>query len=318
MVDFSTEPKVTREKVFAAADQLVDSGSKPTLVNIKDILGGGSFTTISPLVAEWKESKRQAVAVVKAPLPDSVSRALSQVADQVWSAAQEEAERNVASERESLHTASAELAEREADLLDAIKSNEAEIRSLTEKLESAIQSAADFADNSAQERAALTAGIENLKLDKARLEEQGRSLETMADERKQQLAAADKEITDLQAKIEVLRTEREAIEKAASDLRHEIQSKNDEIQRLVTTVEQLKSEKDSVRKELESEKSEKKALLVQVKSEQDKNVSSAEKVAGLEKLLEQMQQQLEKERQRCDNLQSEIVAIAKEKSGGNE
>lgn len=313
MSEFLNEPKVSREKVFAAADQLFYAGDKPTMVKVKDILGGGSFSTISPLLAEWKDSKRQATAVVKAPLPESVSRALAQVADQVWAAAQDESEKSVAGEREALHTASVEMSEREAELLDAIRSNELDIQSLTEKLEVTTLAAAEFADKSAQEHAALASSIEGLKLDKAKLEEHGVSLDVLANDRKQQLVEAGVKANGLQDKIEALRAERETLTGEVGDLKYEIREKNAEIQRLDQAAEQLKSEKDTITQAFESEKAEKQALSAQIKAEQDKNASSAEKAAGLEKLLAQVQQQLEKERERCDNLQNEIVAIAKSK-----
>lgn len=313
MSEFSNEPKVTREKVFAAADQLYAAGDKPTMVKVKDILGGGSFSTISPLLNDWKESKRQATTVVKAPLPESVSKALAQVADQVWSAAQEESERAIAGEREALHAASVELGEREAELLDAIRSNELDIQSLTEKMDTTTRAAADFADKSAQDHAALASSIEGLKLDKAKLEEHVVSLDVLANDRKQQLVEAGVKAGGLQDKIEALRTERDTLKGEMTDLKYEIREKNAEIQRLDQAVEQLKSENATITKAFESEKSEKQALSAQIKVEQDKNASSDEKVAGLEKMLIQMQRQLEKERERCDNLQNEIVAIAKSK-----
>lgn len=320
MIEFSSEPKVTRDKVFAAADQLFNAGDKPTMVKVKDILGGGSFSTISPLLGEWKESKRQATTIVKAPLPESVSRALSQVADQVWSAAQEESEKSVAGEREALHAASVELAEREAELLDAIRSNELDIRTLTEKLEANSRAAAEFADKSAQDHAVLASNIESLKVDNAKLEEHSRSLEALGDERKQQLVSANQEITGLQAKIEGLRTERETLDRTVADLRHEIQGKNAEIKRLGDAFELMKSEIGLMKQDIDSERAEKQALSAQIKTEQEKNASVAERSAGLEKLLAQMQEQLDKERKRCDNLQAEIILIAKEKQkpNGNE
>ena len=38
---------VTREQIFAVADELDAAGQKPTLAAVRKALGGGSFTTIS-------------------------------------------------------------------------------------------------------------------------------------------------------------------------------------------------------------------------------------------------------------------------------
>lgn len=317
MHDFSTEPKVTRDKVFAAADKLLADGTKPTMVAIKDALGGGSFSTISPLLAEWKDAKRQAVAVIKTPVPDTVTKALGLVADQVWSAAQEESEKSVAGEREALHNAAKELAEREAELLDAIRSNELEIEKLKADCVRTEQLLVDQTAYANREHEKFTGTIEGLRVDKAKLEEHGKSLEAIAAERKEQLTAAATEAATLQGKLETVRSE-------SSDLRHQIQRLEEDAQRLNGTieslngtVENLKGEAAGLRTELATEKASAAQNAAQlsalVKSEQDKNVSAGEKVAGLEKLLAQMQQQLDKERERCDGLQSEIVAIAKSK-----
>lgn len=317
MHDFSTEPKVTRDKVFAAAEQLQQAGTKPTMSAVKDILGGGSFSTINPLVNEWKETKRQAVAVIKTPVPETVTKALNLVADQVWAAAQEESEKSVAVEREALHSAAKELAEREAELLDVIRSDELEIEKLKTDWARTDLALADQAAQMARDNAAFTATIDGLRVDKARLEEHGKNIEAIAAERKEQLTAAATEAANLQGKLETVRSE-------AADLRHQIQRLEEDVQRLNGTieslngtVEKLKTEAGDLRTELAAEKTSSTQNAAQlsalVKSEQDKNVSASEKVAGLEKLLAQMQQQLDKERERCDGLQSEIVAIAKSK-----
>ncbi len=317
MTDFSTEPKVTRDKVFAAAEQLLQAGTKPTMVAVKDILGGGSFSTISPLLAEWKDAKRQAVAVIKTPVPETVTKALSMVADQVWAAAQDESEKSVAGEREALHNAAKELAEREAELLDAIRSNELEIEKLKADCVRTEQLLVDQTAYANREHEKFTGTIEGLRVDKAKLEEHGKSLEAIAAERKEQLTAAATEASNLQGKLETVRSE-------AADLRHQIQRLEEDAQRLNGTieslngtVESLKNEAGDLRAELAAEKSSAAQNAAQlsalVKSEQDKNVSAGEKVVGLEKLLAQMQSQLDKERERCDSLQSEIVAIAKAK-----
>lgn len=310
MTDFSTEPKVTRDKVFAAAEQLLQAGTKPTMVAVKDILGGGSFSTISPLLAEWKDAKRQAVAVIKTPVPETVTKALGLVADQVWSAAQEESEKSVAGEREALHNAAKELAEREAELLDAIRSNELEIEKLKTDCARTDQLLVDQTAHANREHATFTATIEGLRVDKAKLEEHGKNIEAIAAERKEQLTAAATEAATLQGKLETVRSE-------AADLRHQIQRLEEDGQRLTGTIESLKNEAGDLRAELAAEKSSAAQNAAQLsgllKSEQDKNVSAGEKVSGLEKMLAQLQQQLDKERERCDGLQSEIVSIAKAK-----
>jgi colicin import membrane protein len=44
---------VTKEQIFSAADDLAAAGQRPTLEAIRQITGG-SYTTISPALNEWK------------------------------------------------------------------------------------------------------------------------------------------------------------------------------------------------------------------------------------------------------------------------
>ena len=45
---------VTREQVWQAADSLSKAGQKPTLAAVRELVGG-SYSTLSPLLCEWRE-----------------------------------------------------------------------------------------------------------------------------------------------------------------------------------------------------------------------------------------------------------------------
>ena len=44
----------SQEAIWAAADALVEAGERPTLAAVRKAVGGGSFTTISEAMAEWR------------------------------------------------------------------------------------------------------------------------------------------------------------------------------------------------------------------------------------------------------------------------
>ena len=46
-----------KERVFTACNQLTKQGVKPTLAQVRNALGGGSFSTISPFFRQWKEDR---------------------------------------------------------------------------------------------------------------------------------------------------------------------------------------------------------------------------------------------------------------------
>ncbi|MCB1882126.1 MAG: DNA-binding protein, partial [Gammaproteobacteria bacterium] len=72
-------PGVTREMIFEAADAIAREGRTPTVLAIRERLGGGSPNTISPHLVAWKEQNEAKPAESLPPLPDSVQSAMRQV-----------------------------------------------------------------------------------------------------------------------------------------------------------------------------------------------------------------------------------------------
>jgi hypothetical protein len=47
-----------KKRIFNICNQLAEQGTKPTLVRVRNELGGGSFSTINPFLRQWKEDRR--------------------------------------------------------------------------------------------------------------------------------------------------------------------------------------------------------------------------------------------------------------------
>ena len=99
---------VTKEGIFKAADELKASGESPTLAAIRKKVGGGSFTTISEAMKEWRESTAPK-APVKTPAPESLKGRLDELSAELWDAALTMANDRLASERAALAMARSEL-----------------------------------------------------------------------------------------------------------------------------------------------------------------------------------------------------------------
>ena len=69
---------VTKEQIFSAADELAASGQRPTLEAIRKITGG-SYTTISPALNEWKARQVTAAAPLREPAPQAVADRLAEL-----------------------------------------------------------------------------------------------------------------------------------------------------------------------------------------------------------------------------------------------
>jgi chromosome segregation ATPase len=107
---------ITTEQIWAAADALDAAGLPPTLAAVRKAVGGGSFTTISEAMAQWRASKADKSTPLREPAPPLVMERLAEVGADIWAAALDLANARLNSEREALEAARTEL---EASRLEA-------------------------------------------------------------------------------------------------------------------------------------------------------------------------------------------------------
>ena len=100
---------VTKENVFKAAEQLKELNSSITLAAIREVLGGGSFTTISPFLQEWKDKEKISSTPIKEPAPQAVLEQLQQFGTDLWGIAMDMANTRLAGEREALEKVRREM-----------------------------------------------------------------------------------------------------------------------------------------------------------------------------------------------------------------
>lgn len=167
---------VTKDQIWAVADELQRQGKLPTLVAVREALGEtGSFSTIAPVMADWRalQSKTQGA---KTPVPESFSARMRQQTEHLWADALGVADELVSSERDALRAARKELeAERGemATLLDEASAQVADLMGRIGKLEA--------------ENGRLLAQVVELNRDvagaRARLDERERALTSERSER---------------------------------------------------------------------------------------------------------------------------------------
>ena len=77
---------ITAETVAAAADRLHGDGTNPTRKRSAPRLtapGGGSFSTIGPLLYKWRNNQAEAAELAKVDLPDTLADAGSDLGPDV-------------------------------------------------------------------------------------------------------------------------------------------------------------------------------------------------------------------------------------------
>ena len=96
-------------RIVAAAEAVAGRGENPTLTAVRTELGGGSFSTISPVLRAWKAAQAHDDEPVREPLPDRLHEAAIAGAGEIWRAALELAGERLAAERAALDATRVEL-----------------------------------------------------------------------------------------------------------------------------------------------------------------------------------------------------------------
>jgi chromosome segregation ATPase len=163
-------------------------------VAVRTRLGGGSPNTITPLLSEWKalHEHKRAEALPAAPEP------VEAVLRQVWGTAWQQAQDQLAGEREALAAARREIEKEREAMLAEIARMDADLETAGDTIRERDEALA--AARRAHEQAASEA----------------REVRALAEEREKRIAAQDRELAELRGQIEALRIEAATLTERAS------------------------------------------------------------------------------------------------------
>lgn len=188
---------ITREQILETASKLAEQGIKPTQTNVRESLGGGSFTTISEVLREWRQEQDQTAQLSQVVIPNDITDKTNLLIAQVWETAQNLANDRLLKEREALEHKEA-LINAEID----------EANKIIETLEN--------------EQAELTNQLDTLNNDNSLLTHKNNELENLTNSLKTQLTAekdradqATAHANQLQAKLD---EQNAKIERLTADL----------------------------------------------------------------------------------------------------
>ena len=166
---------ITRDDIIQAAEALERDGEKATMASVREFLGGGSFATISPVLREWKESRKTTTAVAL-EMPGELKTVAERMETEFWQTASKLAnEKLVTVQAESEATVSAAEDERDEALQDIVR------------LEKELSVAAESRQNAEREKMAAHEQTSILKADLIRLQEQLASSKTEAGQLREEL-----------------------------------------------------------------------------------------------------------------------------------
>ena len=124
----------TKDRIFAIAEELDAAGANPTLAAVRKALGGGSFTTISEAMTEWRNRKAAKDAPIREPAPQLVADRLAEFGAELWAAALELANSRLASEHKGLETARSQLEAEKREAAELADQVTAELETLQARL----------------------------------------------------------------------------------------------------------------------------------------------------------------------------------------
>jgi chromosome segregation ATPase len=121
---------ITKDQVFQAASHLDANGQTPTLAAVRKALGGGSFSTISEFMAEWREHRDTLPESTHESTPPAILEKAAELAAHVWSTAMNISNTRLATERETMCIAENQLRNQLKDAIATADELTAEIDQL--------------------------------------------------------------------------------------------------------------------------------------------------------------------------------------------
>ena len=126
---------ITKARVWQAADRFRAAGQRPTLEAVRAAVGG-SYTTLSPLLRQWKERQAARRTAAVAP-PAALSERVTETGEALWAAALRMATERLAGERAELERQQARWETEKTEAIALADSLSAELDAARRELEAA-------------------------------------------------------------------------------------------------------------------------------------------------------------------------------------
>lgn len=301
---------VNRDSVFEAADALVESGMRPTLQNVRDKLGGGSFSTLSKFMEEYRAQAAAKSHPIKEPAPEAISEQLGAVAAEIWATALSLANARLSAEREGLEQARAELEQSQAEaieLADQLSDENEQLKSSLFEREHLIKT--------------LTAQVSELTSNAQKDAAQYTELKAEADKAQVKIGEIEKRVSDYKERLEQQKTELTGtIEKISEQSDRLVKEKDAKLtavqEQLITTqakIEQLLQDRNNLASELSTLRQvldERTAANATLVSEKDAAMTRANE---LSKELKATNAELKASQKEAATLTGQLSALSKQK-----
>lgn len=297
---------ITKDMVIEAAEELVIEEINPSMAAVRNKLGCGSFSTISPILRRWRE-ERESSTVTKVQMPTDITAALDKFGHQLWGVASA-----IATDQLS------KIREESRQVLDLASSERNEAMDEIERLESEMTALSTI--NTVQLKAVDDLMVRLNESESTNVEITQRS--EYLDQNLQSALAEIKEIKLITAsyidKVELLLIEKSEMSSVNGVLNERLISSEKEVQGVAIKRDEMCDRADNLELVVQQNKEE----LIQVNAELDqanKNISDQKHTMAEEQLHRELAEQkiaelkteLERSREGAQQLQSQLIELSK-------
>lgn len=272
---------LTANQIWEAADKLEEAGESPTLAAVRRELGGGSYTTISEAMQQWRTKKQRVATIHQEPVPEAVVLQSRDLIANIWQTAKNISDKRLETERKALEVS-------------------------REQMEQESREAAQIADQ-------LSTELEKTSLELATEKERRITLESNLAKLIAQAEAAKERMEDIKARLLHTEQERDAVHK---DLNQAISQAAELKGNLAIEAKHRKEQEESARRaqeklasEIEAEKQQRATLesnLAKISAQADANKTQLEELQSRMAQAGQENQQVNQALQKALNEASEI------------
>ena len=172
----------TTTRIFEIADELDAAGHNPTLASVRKALGGGSYTTISQAMTEWRARKAAKETPVQEAAPQAITELLEQLGADIWTQALQICNGRLSAEREALQNdrqgieaqrqEAADLADQLSSELEAARQETTDLRQQLDVAQSTVKGLGDQLRDRERDLAVAEVRAEEIKTRATQLTDQ--------------------------------------------------------------------------------------------------------------------------------------------------
>ena len=172
----------TTTRIFEIADELDAAGHNPTLASVRKALGGGSYTTISQAMTEWRARKAAKETPVQEAAPQAITELLEQLGADIWTQALQICNGRLSAEREALENdrqgieaqrqEAADLADQLSSELEAARQEATDLRKQLDVAQSTVKGLGDELRDRERDLAVAEVRADEIKTRAAQLTDQ--------------------------------------------------------------------------------------------------------------------------------------------------